>query len=55
MPPIRVVRLPKPINGWIGTVEPKTRGWVLFVAENEQARLFAERDPATGAALPRLT
>lgn len=50
MPRIRIVRYPRPINGWLGTVEPQNRAWILYVNVDESARLFVLRDPATGVA-----
>jgi hypothetical protein len=51
MPPLKINRWPKPICGWLGTVEPKTRTWILFVGVSEKAALFCRRDPVTGAVL----
>jgi hypothetical protein len=52
MPPVRVTRFQQPVNGWLGTVEPKSRRWILFVYENEMSVLFDRRDPSTGAVKP---
>lgn len=52
MQTLRITRFSPPLaNGWVGTVEPKTRAWILFIYAGERAVLFRRRDPRTGAAL----
>jgi hypothetical protein len=54
MPPLRITRYTPPLaNGWLGTVEPKDRRWILFVYSEARAVLFMRRNPATGAAISR--
>jgi hypothetical protein len=52
MPRIRVTRYVRPINGWLGTVEPHNRAWILYVNVDESARLFLLRDSKTGGVRP---
>jgi hypothetical protein len=54
LPPISIRRFPRPINGWLGTVEPATKTWILFIAEKDEPLLYRDRDPSTGSVVQKL-
>lgn len=35
--------------GFLGTIEPEDKSWIVFVALDGSAVFFGDRDPVTGA------
>lgn len=54
MPEITVARYtnPKDVGGWLGTIEPKDKSWIIFIDADGRPVLFPHRDENGGCIGP---